>query len=311
MTRATRPDQSPQWQGDFLHRHRLGTAYLESALKWFTPLVRDLAEHQKSAGRPILVAINGCQGSGKTTVSDFLCASLEAEHALNTVVLSLDDFYLTHAQRQVLAQAVHPLLMTRGVPGTHDMALLHQTLEDLLDAQRCEPVPIPRFDKAIDDRREMSDGDLVTSPVQIVVLEGWCLGALPQTPAALAQPINTLEQLEDSSAQWRGYSNASLSREFEPLYTLVDQWIMLRAPSFECVFAWRQEQERKLAATLLPGQTSRLMDDDALRRFIQHYERLTRQCLDTLPDTVDHLFTLNEQRQITAYTHRQQAGALS
>ena len=309
VTRRTRSNQLPQWQSDFLHRHQLGTAYLEFALKWFTPLVIDLVEHQNRAGRPILAAITGCQGSGKTTVSDFLCASLEAEHALHTVVLSLDDFYLKHAQRQVLAQAVHPLLITRGVPGTHDMPLLHQTLEDLLDIQRCEPVAIPRFEKAIDDRREPSDWDRVTTPVQIVLLEGWCLGALPQTPATLAQPINALEQLEDSSAQWRGYSNAILSREFEPLYALVDQWIMLRAPSFECVFAWRQEQERKLAATLLPGQASKLMNDNALRRFIQHYERLTRQCLDTLPDTVDHLLTLNEQRQITAYTHRQQAGA--
>jgi D-glycerate 3-kinase len=310
VTRGTRPDQSPQWQGDFLQRHQLGTVYLESALKWFSPLARDLAEHQNSAGRPILVAINGCQGSGKTTVSDFLCACLEAEYALHTVVLSLDDFYLTHTQRQVLAQTVHPLLMTRGVPGTHDMALLRQTLEGLLDTQRCEPVAIPRFDKAVDDRREPPDWDLVSTPVHIIVLEGWCLGALPQIPDALAQPINALEQLEDSSAQWRGYSNASLSREFEPLYALVDQWVMLRAPSFECVFAWRQEQERKLAATLLSGQASRLMDDDALRRFIQHYERLTRQCLDTLPDTVDHLFTLNEQRQITAHAHHQHAGAM-
>jgi D-glycerate 3-kinase len=256
VTPGTEQHQAPQWQSDFLKRHQLGTAYLETALKWFTPLVHKLAEHQKGAGRPVLLALNGCQGSGKTTVSDFLRASFEAEHALQTVALSLDDFYLTRAQRQALAISVNPLLITRGVPGTHDMALLRQTLEQLLDAQRCKPVAIPRFDKAVDDRCPPSEWDYITSPVQIVLLEGWCLGSQAQTPDFLSRPINELERIEDPTGQWREYSNTIVNREFQPLYALADQWIMLRAPSFECVFDWRQEQERKLAATLPTEQAS-------------------------------------------------------
>lgn len=308
MTHETQQQRTPRWQRDFLQRHQLGTAYLETAQKWFAPMVRTLAKHQKGACRPVLLALNGCQGSGKTTVSDFLCASFEAEYGLHTVALSLDDFYLTRAQRQTLSISVNPLLITRGVPGTHDMPLLRQTLAQLLDAQRSEPVAIPRFDKATDDRRPSADWDRINQVVHIVVLEGWCMGAQAQTPAALSAPINELERSEDPTGQWRDYSNSVVSQDFQPLYALVDQWIMLHAPSFECVFKWRQEQERKLAATLPAERASKLMDDGALRRFIQHYERITRQCLDTLPDQVNHLFNLNEHRQITDYLQRQQAG---
>lgn len=309
MTSKSKPDPTPQWQREFLHRHQLPAAYLDTARDWFVPLAPALAKHQDGAGRPILVALNGCQGSGKTTVSDFLCTALKAEHALNAVAVSLDDFYLTLAQRQSLAASVHPLLITRGVPGTHDMALMQQTLAQLLDPHRTGPVAIPRFDKAVDDRRPQSEWHPIPTPVQIVLLEGWCLGAQPQAPELLAEPINTLERAADPAARWRGYSNSILNGAFQLLYALVDQWIMLRAPSFECVFQWRQEQERKLAATLEAGQDSALMDDEALARFIQHYERLTRQCLDTLPERVNHLFTLNDHRQITAYIHRPHTGA--
>ncbi|MCB1706511.1 MAG: hypothetical protein KDI17_16715 [Halioglobus sp.] len=309
MTSASQPDPAPQWQRDFLQRHQLRDAYLDSARQWFTPLAQALASHQNSAERPILVALNGCQGSGKTTVCDFLCTALKAEHGLNAVALSLDDFYLTRAQRQSLATSVHPLLATRGVPGTHDMALMQDILGQLLDPQRTDAVAIPRFDKAADDRRPQSAWDRVPAPLQIVLLEGWCLGAQPQPPEQLAQPANALEQAEDPGGDWRGYSNTLLGDAFQALYRLVDQWIMLRAPSFECVFQWRQEQERKLAATVDAAQPNALMDDAALTRFIQHYERLTRQCLDTLPDKVHHLFTLDDRRQITGYTHRPHRGA--
>ena len=160
-------------------------------------------ESQHRAGRPLLVALNGAQGSGKTTVSDYLCTSLFEEHGLNAVALSLDDFYLSRVERQTLAASVHPLLATRGVPGTHDMGLLQRTLEQLLDVHRNEPVAIPRFNKAADDRCASSDWNCITTSVQVVLLEGWCLGAIPQTADSLSQPINDLERDEDSAATTR------------------------------------------------------------------------------------------------------------
>lgn len=304
MLSTTGPPHRPAWQNEFLQRHRLNKTYLAESLKWFAPLTSVFAKHQNSTHRPILVALNGCQGSGKTTVVDFLCTHLAKVHAVHAVALSLDDFYLTVGQRRALAASVHPLLITRGVPGTHDMALLHQTLNALLDTERREPVAIPRFNKAEDDRYPPSGWDRINTPVQIVLLEGWCLGALPQHSDLLLQPLNTLEQNEDPEGRWREYSNTILDTEFRALYARVDQWIMLQAPSFDCVFQWRQEQERKLAASLPSQRTNTLMDDPALHRFIQHYERITRQCLSALPERVNHLFKLTEQREVSAYQHR-------
>ena len=303
----TDPTHIPQWQSALFERHQLGIEYLEAAQKWFGPLVRALAAHQNSADRVVLIAINGCQGSGKTTVSDFLCSSLIEEHQLHAVALSLDDFYLPRAERATLATLVHPLLATRGVPGTHDMGLMRQTLEQLLDPDRSEAVLIPVFDKATDDRRPIADWARVDAPVQCVLLEGWCLGAMPVLTDSLAHPLNDLERDEDAAGRWRGYSNDVLRRDFQSLYALVDQWVMLCAPSFDRVFSWRQEQEHKLAAKLSPEQGSRLMNDDALRRFIKHYERITRQCLSELPDKVNHLFKLDERRSVVNYSYRAEA----
>tara|TARA_B110000977_G_scaffold70033_1_gene95103 strand:- start:8111 stop:9064 length:954 start_codon:yes stop_codon:yes gene_type:complete len=294
----------PKWQHAFLERHRLGTDYLETALPWFTPVTHALVKLQRKANRPILVALNGCQGSGKTTASDYLCGALTEEQGLNTVALSLDDFYLTHSDRRALAASTHPLLATRGVPGTHDMSLLRLTLEQLLDTHSNKPIAIPRFDKSTDDRRPLSEWDRIDTPVQCVFLEGWCLGAKPESADTLAEPVNDLERDEDSRVVWRDYYNAFLASHFLPLYPLFDQWIMLQAPSFDCVFKWRREQERKLAASLSPEKAGNLMNDDALRRFIQHYERITQNCLDDLPQTVNHLFNLDGQRRITAYSYR-------
>ena len=304
MTSSHELARIPKWQHAFLERHRLGTDYLETALQCFTPVALSLVRLQRKVNRPILVALNGCQGSGKTTASDYLCHVLTEEQGMNTVALSLDDFYLTHSERRALAASIHPLLETRGVPGTHDMNLLRLTLEQLLDAHSNKPIAIPRFDKATDDRRPLSDWDSIDTPVQCVLLEGWCLGAKPESGETLAEPVNDLERDEDSRVVWRDYSNAFLTSHFLPLYPLFDQWIMLRAPSFDCVFNWRREQERKLAASLSPEKARNLMDDDALRRFIQHYERITHNCLDDLPDAVNHLFNLDEQRRITGYSYR-------
>lgn len=283
----------PTWQQAFLERHHLDIAYLEYARRWFAPLGETLAAHPDGAGAPGMVAVNGCQGSGKTTACDYLRAMLEAELGLRVLTLSLDDFYLTRAGRTDLADSVHPLLLTRGVPGTHDMGLLNATLDALLTPSRAQPVPVPRFDKARDDRRESSDWDKVEGKLDLVLLEGWCLGARPQAEEQLVKPVNALEREEDPDGSWRAYVNRALAREFLPLYQRFDSWVMLQAPSFDCVYRWRLEQEHKLAQA-----ASGAMDDKQVARFIQHYQRLTEYCLATLPPEVDYLYTLDDQRRI-------------
>jgi D-glycerate 3-kinase len=285
---------------DMLTRHRLPDAYLQSAQRWFDPLAKQLAgQCREQAGRPLLLGINGSQGSGKSTLSEYLRLTLQWDWNLRAVVISLDDLYLTKARRELLALKIHPLLATRGVPGTHDMELAETTLQKLLRPDAAGEVRIPRFDKATDDRKPEAEWDRVITPVDAVILEGWCLGIPPQPEADLLQAVNELEAREDPQGIWRHYVNQAIERDYLPLYRQVQQWLMLRAPSFECVFNWRMEQESKLVPTAnSPG----VMDAGQVARFIQHFQRLTEHGLQALPPLVHHLFQLDSRREITAYS---------
>lgn len=289
------------WRAGFIEQQVLSTDYLDQALRWFDPVAAQLAAHCSGAGRPLVVGINGAQGSGKTTLSDYLCQWLVQEAGLRALSLSIDDVYLTRSERQQLAATVHPLFSTRGVPGTHDIPLLLQTLEALASAPGTLPVAVPRFDKARDDRAAPEHWPRVQPPLDVILLEGWCLGAAPQPAHDLVEPCNTLEREEDSAGRWRGHVNACLAADYAGLHEQVDVWLMLRAPSFDEVLRWRSEQERKLAASLDPAAGSRVMDERALARFVQHYERLTRHCLATLPPSMDLVWELDRARVIRAW----------
>jgi D-glycerate 3-kinase len=227
-----------------------------------------IVDRRASLDRPILVGLAGAQGSGKTTMAPRL-ASLLDEAGLSTAVLALDDFYLTKAERAALARAVHPLLATRGVPGTHDVALLSDTLNHLLAGNGAET---PIFDKAIDDR---AGSRVIAGPVDIVLLEGWCSGARQQAAAALAHPINALEREEDSEGVWRHWVNDRLAHEYAALFDRIDLRTLLRAPDFEVVERWRGEQEAHLGSKGMPR--------GEIARFIAHYERITRAMIADEP----------------------------
>ncbi len=280
----------------FLRAQRLPDAYLSLVERWFGPLAADIARYRAEADRPLLVGINGAQGSGKSTLAALLSLLLASVHGRRAIDLSIDDFYLTREQRLRLAEQVHPLLATRGVPGTHDVPLMIQTLEALRGAM--DEVPVPRFDKARDDRVPAAQWTRVAAPLDVVILEGWCLGVPPQAPEALTRAVNALEEREDPHAVWRRYVNDAIARDYLPLYERVDIWVMLQAPSFDCVFQWRAEQEEKLALRQGPASRTRVMDAAALERFIQHYQRLTEHGLRTLPGRVHHLYRLNADRAI-------------
>ena len=159
-------------------------------------------------------------------------------------------------------------------------------------------VKIPRFNKATDDRFPESDWETVEGLVNIVILEGWCLGVRPENELKLKLAVNVLEEREDSQAVWRSYINEIITEQFLPLYRRVDQWLMLQAPSFNCVFHWRLEQEQKLASRILSENLSKVMSEVEISRFIQHFQRLTERCIASLPDTVNYLYQLDEHRNI-------------
>jgi D-glycerate 3-kinase len=282
----------------FLDLHQLPTSYADLINSYFLPLVDTLHAHLNGAKRPLVIGLNGAQGSGKTTLGDFLVHALTTEYGLNVVGISLDDFYLTKQQRLDLSKSVHPLFETRGVPGTHDLPLAMSTLQSLIDGKETR---IPRFNKALDDRFDEKEWDVIPSGVDVIVFEGWCNGAEAQFPEELSTPVNQLENDEDKELVWRKYINQQLLNHYPYLFNLVDQWIMLKAPSFDCVYNWRLEQEHKLAKRLESESAdvkSSVMTDEEVARFIRFYQRITENILKTLPAKVNYLFELDKERRV-------------
>lgn len=280
---------------DFIRRETLPEDYLATVEQWFLPLAEQVLQKAAGSAEPLVVGISGSQGSGKSTLAALLAVLLREMMGLRAIALSIDDFYLTHAQRQALAHDVHPLLATRGVPGTHDVGLAVNTIEALKGPGE---VAVPRFDKAMDDRCPREQWPVVPAPVDLIVLEGWCLGVAPQSAAQVRDPINALEREEDTAGQWRGYVNERLAGEYQELFALVDFLVMLRAPGFDKVYEWRQRQEDKLAQRCRGQDSARVMTPAQVRRFISHYERLTRHALRTLPPRADVVFELTGRQTI-------------
>ena len=254
-------------------------------------LCKRIEEAVRSASRlPLVVGICGAQGSGKSTLAAHLAERLGGT-GLRLATLSLDDLYKTRSERQRMAREVHPLFATRGVPGTHDVAL---GLDAISALERGEAAPLPRFDKAADDRAPQDSWPLAPAATQVLLFEGWCLGARPQSD--VGQPVNALEAGEDPDGVWRRHANAALAGDYHRLFARIDLLVLLAAPGWEVVARWREQQEAELRASGGPA----VMSLAEVLRFIQHYERLTRWILEEMPARADLTVRLGEGREVLA-----------
>lgn len=253
----------------------------------FVAKALDVALSARNGHVPVF-GISGLQGTGKSTLAAQI-AGLAAACGRRAAIVSVDDFYLRKAEREALAREVHPLLATRGPPGTHDVVLALRTLNALRTG---EPVALPRFDKLGDDRLPESRWERIDGRIDVVVFEGWFLATPAEDETALAAPVNALERDEDADGTWRRWCNAALARDYPALWARIDQLWFLQPPGFEVVPEWRWEQERSLQA----GDPSRkAMDRAQVERFVQHYERTSRQALRTLPAIADATIRLDAQ----------------
>jgi D-glycerate 3-kinase len=243
----------------------------------------------------LVVGLTGPQGSGKSTLAAQLPARLSAL-GLRAAVVALDDLYLTRAERQRLAREVHPLLATRGVPGTHDVALGVAVLASLGEARE---TLVPSFDKAADDRRPRDQWTQVAGPADVIIFEGWCVGARPQPPEALAASVNELEQTRDPDGVWRRYANGALAGPYRALFDPIGFQALLLAPGFDVVLGWREEQEHALIARGGAGQT-----DAELAVFVQYYERITRHIAVEMPARADVVAQLDQARVVSQFVER-------
>ncbi|MGY0610996.1 kinase [Luteimonas sp. A501] len=240
-----------------------------------------------------ILGISGLQGSGKSTFAAQLAAEARSR-SLRCAVLSIDDVYLGHADRQRLAREVHPLLATRGPPGTHEVTLAIDVLDALREGR---DVALPRFDKLADDR--LPDARWPASgAVDLAVFEGWFLGTPAEDDATLAAPVNALEREEDGDGRWRRWCNNALARDYPALWQRIDRLLLLQPPSFEIVPEWRWQAEQGLRDAISAGGGG--MDRAGVERFVQHYERTSRQALRTLPGIADHVIALDARRRPTA-----------
>jgi D-glycerate 3-kinase len=255
-------------------------------------LAADLVEHHllsRTGPHPLILGVAGAQGSGKSTLAAVLAARLQ-RRGLAAAAVSLDDFYLSRARREVLARRVHPLLATRGVPGTHDLPML---LDVVSGVRAGRPLALPVFDKLADDCLAPQHWRRFAR-LDMLILEGWCIGARPQPAALLAAPINPLEADEDPDAIWRTHANQALAGMYQRVWNRLDALAFLAAPDWQCVPRWRAEQEAGL--TRATGRTG--MGAAAIARFCGHYERLTRWQLATTPGHAGLTLRLDGDRQV-------------
>ena len=277
---------------DFISAYQLPDKFFKLVEDHYSPLAEWLTK-KRCPGRTFFLGINGAQGTGKSTLAAYLQLVHEQGYDWRVAVLSIDDFYLTKSERTRLAEETHPLLATRGVPGTHDLQMLTDCIERLRALQSNETMALPRFDKSLDDRANSDSWPTVSGPIDLLILEGWCVGSMPQSKEALREAINDLEEHQDTSGDWRLYVNEQLDGPYAELFARLDALVFLQAPNFDAIYRWRMEQEEKLARISGHGAAG-IMNREQITDFIQHYERITRANIAGLPETADVTFELDD-----------------
>ena len=250
-------------------REKLGENIVSQFESIYLPLAAWAAE--KHSDHPIVVGINGAQGSGKSTLSKILKTLLMHGFDKSVVILSIDDLYLSKERRNELARGVHNLLAVRGVPGTHDVELGIRLLIALVNNQLDEKILMPVFDKAKDDLLPKAEWEIVSHPVDIILFE-----------------------------KWRTYVNQQLKGSYQELFKFIDHLIMLEVPDMASVYEWRKLQEKKLRENCKENgiDTPNVMTETEIERFIMHYERITRHNLNEMPERADVLLKLDKDHQI-------------
>ena len=217
-----------------------------------------------------MIMIAGSQGSGKSSLSELIKNVYKKHYQKKVTIISIDDFYHSIKKRNAMSKNIHPLFKVRGVPGTHDIALLKNALWNIKKKQF--PVYLPIFDKTKDIRkkyrRKISSSDLV-------ILEGWCVGASPLPNDYLFKNINTIEKNSDKQNVWRKNYNRYL-KDYQHLFKLFNCYIYILTPSWKNVISWKYKQELKLR-----NQKNNLKLLSKLKEFIMYYEKITRWMMQT------------------------------
>lgn len=236
----------------------------------------------------------GSQGVGKTTLLKIIKIVLEKYFNKKILSLALDDFYLDKKERDKLAKSFHPLLNTRGVPGTHNINFLLKIVAKFDKSQY--PLQLPIFDKLRDTRKKTKK--IIKHKCDILILEGWCVGCPPITNKYLLSNINSLEDKFDRSRNWRIYYNNYLKKHYSILFKQFDSLIFFKVPSFSHVYKWRLKQENQLRKKN-KYKRSFGMSGKEIANFIQYYEKISKWMLKKIPNKADLVLYVNKKQRIT------------
>jgi D-glycerate 3-kinase len=260
---------------------------------FYLPICKKIYRDFKKNKKIKIIGLTGGQGAGKSTITQVLKLILEIKYNLNIVFFSIDDFYRTLSERTSLSKTVNELFQTRGVPGTHDTNLIKKVFMDLTK-KNFTPMLIPRFDKSKDDRFPRKYWQKIKQQPNIIIFEGWCVGARPQKNKDLLKPINILEKKQDLDLKWRSRVNKELKNEYKKIFMKINMLIFLRVPNFGCVYKWRLLQEKKLKLT---SKGKKIMSTTQVREFIMYYERITIHMIKDLSDKAHTVLYLDKQHR--------------
>jgi len=246
---------------------------------------------------PLIIGLSGGQGSGKTTISSILSLILKKYFKLKVFKISIDDFYKTKKQREILSKDKHSLLLTRGVPGTHDIKIMLDFFRKI-KTKNFKSLKLPKFNKANDDRYKKKHWYKLKSRPDVVIFEGWCVGAKPQSLRLLKKPINTIEKAYDKSLKWRRFVNLQLKTNYKKLYSQLDSLLYLKVKNFNLLKKWRIKQEEKLWLKAKSRKNLKIMNKKEVINFMQTYQRITEQMFKDAPKYSSIIMNLNKNHQI-------------
>ena len=259
--------------------------------KKIVPIINYIALSKKNK-----FLIGGSQGIGKSTLVNIIEKNIKTFYNKRVLTISLDDYYLTRKKRNALSNRIHPLLITRGVPGTHDIKKLITQIKQFETFKY--PIYVPVFDKLIDDTIPQTRKEKVKA--DILILEGWCCGSSHLKNEFLFKNINNLERKKDNKGIWRKYYNKKLKSEYRDLYKMFDHTIFLKAPSFKYILNWRMKQEKMIQSN---SKIYKRMSRHNIIDFIEHYEKITKWMFKTLVNKADIVLKVNKKQQIKSINY--------
>ena len=256
-----------------------------------------------SKKKPLILGLSGGQGIGKTTISSIITLILKKYFKLNIFKISIDDFYKTRKERFLLSKKIHSLLMTRGVPGTHDINIMLNFFKRV-KKNNFKSLKLPKFDKAIDDRCKKSSWYTIKKRPDIIIFEGWCVGARSQKNSILKKPVNSLEKSNDPNLIWRKHVNNQLKTKYKKLFSYLDCLLYMKAKNFSLLQKWRLKQEKKLWIKSKNKKNLKLMNKGDVINFMQTYQRITQNMFGDAPKYASIIIKLNSNHQIKTINYR-------